>query len=265
MQPNLYPPLNYGYCRTGNTPFPQLSSSIEHSSSKEQQNNKRSLEQKKKGTSVQRSEMNDSQSRSQFGAPLAQSQPVQIATPSIYKQSLTPRPSVLHPHCLARDRLRLWVPAGESTRQLASTLEKSQNHEVSDEQLDRILDVIGSVWAQSTKETYGAGLLVFHVYCDINHVEEDKCCPVNPNLLLEFLSSCAGSYSGSAIANFVAGIKAWHLLHGRAWMIQPGELKTLLKGTSVLAPPSSKCPKRQPFNSQLHHMHPQPDGLKQTA
>ncbi|KAG1875509.1 hypothetical protein DFJ58DRAFT_627888, partial [Suillus subalutaceus] len=84
------------------------------------------------------------------------------------------------------------------------------------------------------------GLLVFHVYCDLNHIEEDKRCPVSSNLLLEFLASCAGAYSGSVIANFVAGIKAWHLLHGRVWLVQPDELKATLGGAAILAPTTSK-------------------------
>ncbi|KAG1747502.1 hypothetical protein EDD22DRAFT_785643, partial [Suillus occidentalis] len=62
--------------------------------------------------------------------------------------------------------------------------------------------------AQSTKETDGARFLVFHVYCNLNHIEEDKHCLVSSNLLLEFLASCTGAYSGLAITNFIAGIKA---------------------------------------------------------
>jgi hypothetical protein len=101
------------------------------------------------------------------------------------------------------------------------------------------------------KETYGAGLLVFHVYCDLNHIDEDKRCPVSSNLLLQFLSSCAGAYSGSSLANFAAGIKAWHLLHGRPWLVQPDELKATLGGATVLAPSASKRPKRQPFTPEF--------------
>lgn len=193
---------------------------------------------------------NDYRKRTRFGVPLSE-HPVLTPTPQNYRPSLTPHPSHLRPHCLARERLRLWTPAGNSTRQLAATAETPNSHEVSDEQLDRILDVMGSAWAQSTKETYGAGLLVFHVYCDINHIEEDKRCPVSPNLLLEFLSSCAGAYSGSAIANFAAGIKAWHLLHGRKWLVQPDELKTTLGGATILAPSTTKRPKRQPFTPEF--------------
>jgi hypothetical protein len=159
-------------------------------------------------------------------------------------------PSPLRPHCLARDRLRLWLPPGESLRQTISAGKDSEIL-VSDEQLDRILEVIGSSWAPSTKETYGAGLLVFQVFCDTHKIPEEKRCPISPNLLLTFLSSCAGAYSGSALANYAAGLKAWHLLHGQPWVINAKELKATLDGASALAPNSSKRDKRIPFTPDI--------------
>jgi hypothetical protein len=74
---------------------------------------------------------------------------------------------------------------------------------------------------------------------------------VAPNLLLAFLSSCAGSYSGSALANYAAALRAWHLLHGRTWAIEPNELKAILDGATALAPPSSKRSKRAPFTPDI--------------
>lgn len=118
---------------------------------------------------------------------------------------------------------------------------------MSDQQLERILDVMGSAWAQSTKETYGAGLLVFHVFCDTNCIEEDKRCPIDRTLLLNFICSCAGSYSGSALNNYAAGLRAWHLLHGRDWLIPPRELKAVLDGAAASAPAESKKAKRHPY------------------
>ncbi|KIK32911.1 hypothetical protein CY34DRAFT_31361, partial [Suillus luteus UH-Slu-Lm8-n1] len=168
--------------------------------------------------------------------------------PQQYRPGLTPLPSPLRPHCLARERLRKWLPAGPSTR-LAS-LESSATT-ITDSHLDRILEVMGSSWAQTTKETYGAGLLVFHVYCDSLKIPEEQRCPVSPTLLLAFLSSCAGSYSGTALANYTAGLKAWHLLHGRPWIVNAKELKATLDGATALAPDSSKCPKCIPFTVDI--------------
>jgi hypothetical protein len=90
-------------------------------------------------------------------------------------------------------------------------------------------------------------LLVFHVFCDTNNVPEEQRCPVARVLLLDFLCSCAGSYSGSSLANYAAGLRAWHLLHGRAWLIPPNELKAVLDGALASAPEASKRPKRLPF------------------
>jgi hypothetical protein len=168
------------------------------------------------------------------------------STPLNYRPHLTPLPSQLRPHCLARDRLRLWIPAGDKSRQSARAPD-APNHDITYAQLECILDVIDSSWAQSTKVSYGAGLLVSHVFCDAHNVAEDKRCSVAPNLLLAFLSSCASSYSGSALSNYAAGLKAWHLLHGRAWLIYPNELKAILDGAAALALPLSGCPDGLPF------------------
>jgi hypothetical protein len=127
----------------------------------------------------------------------------------------------------------------------------SHNLTISDAQLNRILTVMGASWAPSTKETYGAGLLVFQVYCDAHQIPENQRCPISPTLLLAFLSSCAGAYSGSSLGNYAAGLKAWHLLHGHPWLVQTNELKAILDGATALAPPSSKRAKRDPFTPAI--------------
>ncbi|KAH7920748.1 hypothetical protein BV22DRAFT_966449, partial [Leucogyrophana mollusca] len=158
-------------------------------------------------------------------------------------------PSPLRPHCLAKERLRLWLPSNSHPR--AAQSNPPQSVTITDAQLDRILEVIGASWAISTKETYGASLLVFHVYCDSHNIPDTARCPVDPNLLLAFLSSCAGSYSGTALANYASGLRAWHLLHGHQWRIKPDELKAMLEGATRLAPPSSKRAKRAPITPAI--------------
>ena len=118
---------------------------------------------------------------------------------------------------------------------------------VSETALDRILEVMGASWAESTKELYGTGLLVFHVYCDINHISESEQCPVSRALLLLFLASCVGTHSGSTISNYHAAIKGWHLLHGHPWEMNQDEIKLALQGATRLAPRSSKRPKCPPM------------------
>ena len=143
--------------------------------------------------------------------------------PHPYHPSLTPVLSPLHPHCQAKDHLCLWLPIAKSPQGVAVETAHGISM-ISEQWLNHILDVIAASWTEKTKEIYGAGLLVFHVYCDIHHITEALRCPITQPLLLAFLTSCAGAYLGSMLSNFVTGLYAWHELHGQLWMINHDEL-----------------------------------------
>ncbi|KAF8553697.1 hypothetical protein OG21DRAFT_1584369 [Imleria badia] len=155
---------------------------------------------------------------------------------------LCPLPSPHRPHCLAKERLRLWTP-NTSSKQPASGIIPAA---VSDQALNCILEVIRASWADSTKELYGNALLTYHVYCDLNGpIPKHERCPISSTLLLSFLSSCAGGFAGSTLSNYAAGIKAWHLLHRQPWLIHQDELRLMLQGAARLTPNHSKwdqCP-----------------------
>lgn len=148
-------------------------------------------------------------SNTRFSASLL---PDDIAKPLPYKTGLIPIPSQLRPHCLARERLKLWflsetrIARGTDGRFLA----------IAEEDLQRVLTVMNLSWAPGTRECYGAGLLVFHVFCDERDVPEEQRCPVETQTMLNFVASCAGSYSGKTIVNYVYAVKAWHTLHGQS-------------------------------------------------
>jgi hypothetical protein len=163
--------------------------------------------------------------------------------PRLYPPNLCPLPSTNRPHCLTKDRLRLWMPTTPTTRS-ASTSTPSA---VSEDALNRILEVIGASWVDNTKVLYRNALLVYHVYCDLNGpIPDHEHCPISRTLLLMFLSSCAGAASGSTLSNYAAGIKAWHLLHGQAWNIHQDELCLTLQGAARLALCNSKRAKHPP-------------------
>jgi hypothetical protein len=165
------------------------------------------------------------------------------STPAAYSVNLTPHPSPLRPHCLARDRLRLWTPA--SPRSSQDHQGQSVNMDESD--LARVLDVMAQAWAEGTHETYGSGLLHFHVYCDGKAIPESQRAPTSHILLSTFISKLAGAYSGKTIANYVYGIWAWHVLHGIPWSHNEPEIEALLTGASRLAPPTTKCKQHRPY------------------
>ncbi|THH15791.1 hypothetical protein EUX98_g9406, partial [Antrodiella citrinella] len=101
-------------------------------------------------------------------------------------------------------------------------------------------------WADSTLETYGAGLLAFHIFCDKYQILEESRTPANTDLMLSFVSTLAGIYSGLAIRNYVSGVRAWHILHRLSWDLDQLAMDTIIKGVTSIAPASSKRPLRQP-------------------
>lgn len=105
-----------------------------------------------------------------------------------YNMTLTPLPSSLHPHCLARERLHLWFPA--SSRDARDKQGNIVPLLPSD--LQRIRDTLVHAYAEATRETYGSGLLTFHVYCDSKMIPEHQCAPVSNVLISSFITSMAG-------------------------------------------------------------------------
>jgi hypothetical protein len=113
--------------------------------------------------------------------------------------------------------------------------------------LEHVKDILELSWEESTRALYGAGLLVYHVFCDCKAIAESHRAPASPVLIAAFVSTIAGAYAGRSISNYVFGIWAWHILHGIDWKISTLELTSLLKAAEKTAPTSSKKPKRAPY------------------
>ncbi|KAH9924514.1 uncharacterized protein B0H18DRAFT_877753 [Fomitopsis serialis] len=174
-------------------------------------------------------------------APLASEVSTQRGRP--YPRALALRPSELRPHCLARDRLQVWQPFKERSTRDEDGCEAVN---ITQQDIERILLTTVSAYATGTRESYGAGLLAFHAFCDARDFEERLRAPASHTLILTFIANCAGIYSGATVRNYVAGVHAWHTIHGQHWRIHADELNALLKGADRLAPPASKRPKRLP-------------------
>ncbi|KAJ7110350.1 hypothetical protein C8R43DRAFT_1079423 [Mycena crocata] len=163
--------------------------------------------------------------------------------PHPYRPGLVPKPSLLRPHCFARERLRRWRPlVGRSFQGTGLT---------SDGDLTRILDVLVNAWSESTAESYGSGLLLFHVFCDSKIVPETSRAPASPTLIADYISELAGFMSGSTISNYISGVRAWHILHGVPWAMNEPELESLLKAADRLTPSSSKRQARMPYTTEI--------------
>lgn len=99
----------------------------------------------------------------------------------------------------------------------------------------------------STQATYGTGLLAFHVFCDRRGVAEHLRAPVDDLIIKSFVATLAGIYSGNAISNYIAAVRAWHIIHGIEWNIRGPEMDSIIKGAKAMAPRSTTREKREPI------------------
>ena len=65
----------------------------------------------------------------------------------------------------------------------------------------RIKEVLKDTYAPSTRKTYGAGLYLFHIFCDHRDIEEHHRAPIDPTVLATFISTMVGTYGGGVIRN----------------------------------------------------------------
>ena len=157
-----------------------------------------------------------------------------------YPDGLFLEASPLRPHCIAQERIHVWCPA--ASRAVVTSKEGSTF--LDGEDLERIKVVALNSLQPSTRATYGAGLLTFHVFCSAKNVAENLRAPVSAIILQSFVARMAGIYSASAVTNYVAGIRAWHIVHGVPWTVGGPELDTIIKGAKNMAPKSSTRKKR---------------------
>ena len=113
--------------------------------------------------------------------------------------------------------------------------------------MQRLWDVLLHAWADSTKETYGLGLLAFHTFCDFKSILEPEQAPVAEDVMSAFIAHLAGAYASSMVVNYVSAVQAWHAIHGLEWCINERKADLLYKATWNLAPPTAKQPAREPY------------------
>ncbi|EIW54667.1 uncharacterized protein TRAVEDRAFT_80679, partial [Trametes versicolor FP-101664 SS1] len=155
--------------------------------------------------------------------------------------------STLRPHCWAAERILKWTPS--TSRRQRDKLGRPVS--LSDDEIERISTVTCAAWQESTRSTYGTGLLVFHVYCDLRDIPDEQRAPAPELLILSFITSLAGSYSDSAINNYVAGVRAWHIIHGLPWTVDKLRYDKAIAGAGQLAPETSKRSQREPVTVNI--------------
>ncbi|KAJ7217334.1 hypothetical protein GGX14DRAFT_358138 [Mycena pura] len=160
--------------------------------------------------------------------------------PKPYPSHLALQPSPLRPLCLAGERLYKWRPVVSREARLALTA-------IPEADLIRTTNVITHAFAPSTLDTYGSGILFYHCYCDARRIPEAERAPASSDLIAAFAASAAGMYAGGTVENYVAGVRAWHIIHGVPWIPNKAEFDAIIRGATALQPRSSSRRKRQPY------------------
>ena len=178
--------------------------------------------------------------RNRFGERSAQPQTTNRAPTSHFPPGLTPIPSPLRPNCEVKNRLLLWKPPSSARSVTDGNATLPSNDE------ERIREVLAGAYSDSTKATYGTGLLVFQVYCDKKGISEQQRVPCGQTLLAGFISTLIGDYSAQAIENYTYGLRAWHTIHRIPWEINTVELQTLFASAAKNQPPKSEKAQKPP-------------------
>ncbi|KIK33278.1 hypothetical protein CY34DRAFT_99884 [Suillus luteus UH-Slu-Lm8-n1] len=109
-------------------------------------------------------------------------------------------------------------------------------------------------WKLETLEGYQGGVNRFISFCSANNIP--LLLPSPEWLICAFAAHHAGSCSGSAVSNDVAGsslytsLRAWHIANGFTWL-GGTRLKYVLRSAVRLTPDASKRPPRPPVSSEM--------------
>ena len=160
--------------------------------------------------------------------------------PAPYPLHLTPSPLSLRPHCLAKDWLRKWTPVSQPPEHTDTVTFIGAEQE-------QVKEMMLHAWEEDTRTGYGAGLLMWHCFCNEKGVLEESRALASQELLSVFVAHLAAAYSGRMISGYVNGVQAWHILHGLRWVLNKQEMDTMLKEADKLMPNASKQKKHQPY------------------
>jgi hypothetical protein len=120
-------------------------------------------------------------------------------------------PSIYRPHVPASHRIFQWSSPHCERAQIELDHHISQRLQIS------IFRSLSRSVVPETLESYGAGLLRFHQFCDREQIPEAQRMPASYILLSAFISDFAGKQSGKTIRSWLSGLRMWHLVNHAEW------------------------------------------------
>ena len=125
------------------------------------------------------------------------------------------------PHSLAKDQLKLWTPASLALSQMGAPTISEAEHE-------HIKNTMLHAWEEDTCMAYGAGLLMWHCFCDKKGTSKEARALATQPLLSLFFAHLAAAYSGKTISSYMSRVQAWHILHRLPWALKTAKMDTML-------------------------------------
>ncbi|KAJ7263686.1 hypothetical protein B0H12DRAFT_1201254 [Mycena haematopus] len=145
--------------------------------------------------------------------------------------------SIFRPHVPADRRVLIWTAPYSATvhRELQSS---GVRIEIQRAMYEKLL----LAHAPETRESYGAGLLRFHQFCDAEDIPESERLPANRHLLGAFVTQAMGTCTGGCVRNWLCGLQLWHIFNDAPWHGDEGWVPFLKKsaersGTAFKRPP----------------------------
>ena len=106
------------------------------------------------------------------------------------------------------------------------------------------------VWESGTRSGHGAGLLRFTEYCESRGIPEIHQFPLTDKLTVGFIGWAAGQLGQSAVRTWLAGLRAWHTVHGFQYIGEDSvHIRTTMTAIGKMAPLKSKRPPCMPVTT----------------
>ncbi|KAJ6486200.1 hypothetical protein C8R47DRAFT_533080 [Mycena vitilis] len=121
-------------------------------------------------------------------------------------------PSPFRPHVPADRRVLLWTAPFCLTVEDRFRAAGIRSHLIA-----KIYQGLLRASTESTRESYGAGLLRYHQFCDEQGTPEHARLPADHLLLAAFYSAHIGQGSGKMLRNWMSGLRLWHLFNDAPW------------------------------------------------
>ncbi|KAF5386587.1 hypothetical protein D9615_001701 [Tricholomella constricta] len=109
--------------------------------------------------------------------------------------------------------------------------------------------------SESTRTSYGAGLLRFTQFCDRLHISENLRMPVPDILISAFVADAFGTCTSDCIRNWLHGLRLWHFFNCAEWHGRDPLVLSLLKTADKQGAPFKRPPRHPITNHHLFALH----------